>query len=432
MLNKLVTTPLAELLAFLNQFDDFIWLDSADDKGPSLLACEASKQARFNANDAKESFLSFLDEISAQKSQNTPDTLKNFFAGGWVGYLCYEAYVFNKLIPFKPSHTKNHPVAQFQHHNYFFIIHPDKSIHFYHHENDHKALAFWKKWTDFKNSRKQTSFSKNPSHLDCKIQQETYQQSFEQVRKSLEQGDYFELNLTMAFELQSDWSDFETYTRLRTQARAPMMFFGRFDSLSLLSGSPERFFKISNNTIKTYPIKGTRARDFQNDQVAIKELQASEKDRAELLMVTDLLRNDLGRICEFGSVKTSALFDVISFPQYHHLVSCVEGQLKSKTKLSEIFEALFPGGSITGAPKIEVMKHIDRLENRARGIYTGMIGYVSQNGVIDFNIPIRTLVFEDDKKEFCTGSGLVIDSDLEAEWQECQLKALALKQAIED
>jgi para-aminobenzoate synthetase component 1 len=201
----------------------------------------------------------------------------------------------------------------------------------------------------------------------------------------------------------------------------------------VLSSSPERFLQLRDGGIETKPIKGTRPRGGcpESDSVLAMELSESTKDRAENLMIVDLLRNDIGRVCQPGSVQVPKLFDVESYATVHHLVSTVTGHLAAGQDAPALLRACFPGGSITGAPKIRAMEIIEELEPHRRGVYCGAIGYLGYDGGMDTNIAIRTLVHSDGVIRFWAGGGIVHDSDVEAEYRETFDKAEALLRLLE-
>jgi anthranilate/para-aminobenzoate synthase component I len=202
-------------------------------------------------------------------------------------------------------------------------------------------------------------------------------------------------------------------------------FYLNVGDMQILSFSPERFFKSANYTIESFPMKGTRPRsdDIIQDESLAEELYHSEKDRAEHLMIVDLIRNDIGKVSKYGSVEVDNLYGIESFETVHQMVSWVHGKLKIGIRESDIVQALFPGGSITGAPKERSMKIIDSLENYQRGVYTGALGAVFANGNMDFNIAIRTMTIKGDKATYPVGGGIVWDSDPLEEWQEAQQKS---------
>jgi aminodeoxychorismate synthase component I len=246
-------------------------------------------------------------------------------------------------------------------------------------------------------------------------------------------GDVYQVNLSLGFEAEvCGGSLFPLYQVLREASPAPMAAWLSLDGREVLSSSPETFLKFSGRAVETRPIKGTRPRfaDADEDTRSAYELQTSAKEIAELVMITDLLRNDLGRVCEFGSVEVADLLRLESLAQVHHLVSTVKGVLRPETDAIEALAACFPGGSITGAPKIRAMEIIRELEGRPRGLYCGAIGWFGNNGESSFNIAIRTLVREEKRLVYQTGAGIVADSDPEHEYEETLHKAAGIRVAV--
>nr|WP_246430923.1 anthranilate synthase component I family protein [Prosthecobacter dejongeii] len=252
-----------------------------------------------------------------------------------------------------------------------------------------------------------------------------------QVRRAQEYiiaGDIYQVNISQPW--RAEWPVgtpfFPFYERLRRVSPAPHAACMNLGETTLLSASPELFLKLSGRTIATHPIKGTRPRfptDPARDDASARELLASDKERAELLMITDLERNDLGQVCEFGSVKVPDLWRVESFAQVYHLVSTVTGTLRSGISHAAAFRACFPGGSITGAPKKRASEIIAELEPYPRGPYTGAVGYFGFDGESQWNIVIRTAVQKGGEITFHAGSGIVADSIPEKEWEETLHKA---------
>ena len=247
-----------------------------------------------------------------------------------------------------------------------------------------------------------------------------YADKFNRIHSYLLSGDCYQINLTQRFSAHYHGNEWQAYLKLRHQNKAPFSAFLRLPEHCILSISPERFIQLTNDKIQTKPIKGTLPRhsDTTLDQKAAIQLQNSEKDRAENLMITDLLRNDLGRVAKAGTVKVPSLFEIESFPAVHHLVSTVTAVLRDELTATDLLNATFPGGSITGAPKIRAMEIIEELEPSRRSIYCGSIGYISQDGKMDTSITIRTLITEQ-KRIYCwAGGGIVADSNIDAEYQE--------------
>tara|TARA_R110002124_G_scaffold281584_2_gene456056 strand:- start:8796 stop:10262 length:1467 start_codon:yes stop_codon:yes gene_type:complete len=250
--------------------------------------------------------------------------------------------------------------------------------------------------------------------------QAQYREKFQQVHDYLLSGDCYQINLAQRFSAQYSGCEYQAYCALRAENKAPFSAFLRFDDSAILSISPERFLQKVGNKIQSKPIKGTRPRsqDPVTDQANANELRQASKDRAENLMIVDLLRNDISRVCVPGSVTVPALFAIESFPAVHHLVSTVEGEIAAQYDGSDLLRAAFPGGSITGAPKIRAMDIIEELEPNQRSVYCGSIGYLSACGNMDTSITIRTLVCHKEKIHCWAGGGLVADSNVDSEYQE--------------
>jgi para-aminobenzoate synthetase component 1 len=269
-----------------------------------------------------------------------------------------------------------------------------------------------------------------------------YIAAIETIKEYIRGGDTYQTNLTQQFTapLPDDLLAAGIFRRLRRDHPAPFSAFFRRENSTVVSASPERFFRVDDNRIiSASPIKGTRPRGETpgRDADLRRELLSSEKDRAENTMIVDLLRNDLGRVCEYGSVRVEKLCDIEEHPTLFHLVSTISGQLREDVQPSDIIRATFPCGSITGAPKISTMRIIDEIENASRGLSMGAIGYsipkYGFDGIepgIDTSVAIRTMVIKDQTAIFNAGGGVVIDSDPEAEYDESFLKARALLNAL--
>ncbi len=267
-----------------------------------------------------------------------------------------------------------------------------------------------------------------------------YLEIIEKIKDFIRCGDTYQTNFTQQLRatLSEDLSPQEIFWNLRRDHPAPFASFLKRGEDFVISASPERFFKVQDGRILTSPIKGTRPRgkNAEEDRELKNELLNSSKDRAENTMIVDLLRNDIGRICKFGSVNVEKLCDLEKHPTFFHLVSTVAGELREQTSFSEIIRAVFPCGSITGAPKIRTMQIIDELETANRGLSMGAIGYSIPNSKfhipnsIDLSVAIRTMVVKNSEAIFNVGGGIVIDSIPESEYDESLTKAEALLNAI--
>ncbi len=254
----------------------------------------------------------------------------------------------------------------------------------------------------------------------------------EKARQYIIDGDIFEVNLSQRFETELDITPYELYQRLRRINPAPFASYLDFDEVKVVGTSPERFLRVCGDRVETRPIKGTRPRGKtpEEDQKLASELVKSVKDRAENMMIVDLERNDLGRVCCFGTVRVTELAILEVYPTVFHLTSTVVGRLRDGKNSIDLLKATFPGGSITGAPKVRAMEIIDELEPTRRSIYTGCIGYLGFNGDMDLNIVIRTLMVKGGRAYFQVGGAVVYDSDPESEYQETLDKAKALIKAL--
>ncbi len=274
-------------------------------------------------------------------------------------------------------------------------------------------------YTDVTTEPERINFSLT-SQWQANMSKAQYQDKFNQVQDYLLSGDCYQINLAQRFAASYQGDELSAYLKLRAENKAPFSAFIKTNNNVVLSISPERFLRLSDGKVQTKPIKGTRPRhnNQAQDVELAQALKHSTKDRAENLMIVDLLRNDLSRVCEAGSVVVPHLFDVESFPAVHHLVSTVEGKLSDDKTATDLLRAAFPGGSITGAPKIRAMEIIEELEPHRRSVYCGSIAYLSACGNMDSSITIRTLICEQGQIYCWAGGGLVADSTVESEYKE--------------
>ncbi len=269
--------------------------------------------------------------------------------------------------------------------------------------------------------------------LKSNFTREEYIEAVNKVREYIAAGDVFQVNLSQRFEADLQTSPFELYKRLRTVNPAPFAGYLNFPDVTIVSASPERFLKVKSDLVETRPMKGTRPRgkDSVEDERLAHELVHSAKDRAENVMIVDLERNDLGRVCCYGTVKVTELAILETFPTVFHLTSTVTGRLRRGKSNIDLLKATFPGGSITGAPKVRAMEIVDELEPTRRSVYTGSIGYIGFNEDMDVNIVIRTFLIKEGKAYFQVSGGIIYDSDPEAEYIETLDKARALIRALQ-
>jgi para-aminobenzoate synthetase component 1 len=261
-----------------------------------------------------------------------------------------------------------------------------------------------------------------------------YRKKLQKVDDYLHSGDCYQINFAQRFEAPYQGSEWQAYQLLRNVNKAPFSSFIRLENSCILSVSPERFLQVKSGMVETKPIKGTRkrAKNSEDDKKLSEELLNSEKDRAENLMIVDLLRNDLSKHCEPHSVIVPALFKLESYPAVHHMVSTILGKLKTTSSPIQLLKGAFPGGSITGAPKYRAMQIIQELEPDKRSIYCGSIGYIGIRDDMDTNICIRTVLAENNRLYCWAGGGIVLDSDIDSEYQESLDKVAKILPVLEE
>lgn len=340
------------------------------------------------------------------------------FTGGAAGYFAYDAGRLIEQIPNQAKADIDLPDIALGFYEHALIIdHQDKRCFAL---APHSELAqqsrFW---------RPHELHTDSPFRLlgnwQSNMTKKGYVHRIARIHEHLRAGDCYQINLAQRFSAPYEGSEWQAYQRLRAANEAPFSAFMRLAEGAVLSLSPERFLQSdSSGNVETKPIKGTRPRhlDAEADLAAREDLLNAAKDQAENLMIVDLLRNDLSRVCEPGSVKVPALFAIESFAAVHHLVSTVHGRLPQPLDSVKLLRAAFPGGSITGAPKVSAMHIIESLEPHRRSVYCGSIGYINRDGSCDTNIAIRTLVAVNGQLHCWAGGGIVSDSDAHAEFQE--------------
>ena len=370
------------------------------------------------------------------------------FLGGAVGYLSYDSGLYlEKKVKIIPKPAADIPDCFFAFYNTVIIIdHFKRRLHICavgfpeKKSNLVKALcqANLKRITNLLaqvESGKNFNFApanKYNTHLKSNFSKTQYLKAVEEAKKYIKAGDIYQVNLTQQLSGQSALTAFETYRRLR--ALSPSFFGAYLDGgdFQIISSSPERFLKLENNIASTRPMKGTRARakNKRQDRRLRQELLQSAKDKAELMMIVDLERNDLGRVCSYDSIKVEKMRELEKYNTVFQTTANIRGHLYPGKDRVDLLRACFPGGSITGCPKIRSMEIIEELEPSRRSIYTGILGYLSFCGKMDFNILIRTILKQGSRIKFGVGGGIVADSDPKKEYEETLVKAKAMMQAI--
>jgi anthranilate/para-aminobenzoate synthase component I len=373
------------------------------------------------------------------------------FWGGWVGFIGYEAGAWFESLPIRESPENNFPDLSFMEIDRFylydhltnelkFIVSPKTLGGNY----DHLCEEIKSTWNDLfrvleeigEKSDSERFFPRfNPlssNGLKSNLSQTEYTERVEKAKTYIREGDIYQANLAQKFETPFEGNSFGLYENLSQVNPSPFSGYLNFEKFSLVSSSPERLVKVHEHCIETRPIAGTRPRGkkLEDDQALSVELLLNPKERAEHLMLVDLERNDLGRICQTGSVCVTDFMFLEKYSHVSHIVSNIAGNLKPGTCVADILKSVFPGGTITGCPKIRCMEIISELEPAMRGPYSGSFGYIGFGPYMDLNIIIRSIVICNKTASFHVGAGIVADSNPQKEYQETLDKAAAMIQAL--
>jgi len=430
----------ADYFAAIRHAPGAVLLDSgrptADRGRYDLLSAWPEAELTLQPDESGRDFLQRLrNSLKQLGNAALPDAYELPFAGGLIGYLSYD---FGRQLEQLPAHALDD-------------LHlPDARLGLYAWAliTDHQAgtsqLVFHPSLEPAQRDRLIQLFSqpapqlngpfslKQPMQPDISASQ--YQQALSKIHDYIQAGDCYQVNYTQRFSAQCEGDAWTAYCALRQACPTPFSgFMSLADDSAILSLSPERFVRVSHHQVETRPIKGTRPRgkNSAEDAANAAELLASAKDRAENLMIVDLLRNDLGRTCRTGSVRVPQLFTLESYPNVHHLVSSVVGELADGKDALDLIGDSFPGGSITGAPKIRAMQIIDELEPTRRSLYCGSLLYLDVRGEMDSSIAIRSLLVKDGRVSCWGGGGIVADSDWQDEYQESITKVKVLLDTLQ-
>ncbi len=403
---------------------------------------------RAGQNDPFTKLQKALDKYKLEEDHETA-LPKGIFRGGWVGYFSYELGRYIEKLPETTIDDLQMPLIRLCFYDRFIT-------------HDHLEDTFWlialqlpddaekpeEKLAALENllteSEKLNIPSPPPADIEnidfsqirCNMYKDYYLRMFEKIKRYIYDGDVYQINFSQRFECNYDAGPIALFHWQNYYNPSPYAAYIDTGNFQIVSASPEMFITIADGFISTKPIKGTRPRVSEaghGKQINAKnfdELIRSEKEQAELNMIVDLERNDVARICEPGTRKVTQPRTIESYPTVFHAVATVAGQLRKETTFCDILKAMFPGGSITGAPKIRSMEIIDETEPTARGVYTGSIGYIGLDGRVCLNIAIRTIIIKNKTAFAQTGGGIVADSDPQAEWQETITKARALLAGI--
>lgn len=380
-----------------------------------------------------QNFFAAMSSWWQQESINEQNTSELPFVGGWYVYLSYEIAAEVEPGLNLPADTSGLPVALATRFHTAIIIDHETELAYVVSETgiDHQSrlqaiLQDSELTQPVKMPQVNASFNEEPA--------ETHLKNLEKIHKYIVDGDIFQANLSRLWQVQltDEISDSELYLLLKLNNPSPFSCVSTLPGGSIVSSSPERLVSMKGTRIDTRPIAGTRPRatDEDADQLLSDELIAHPKERAEHIMLLDLERNDLGRVCEPGSIKVDELMTIESYQHVHHIVSNVTGKRRADITPIDVIKAVFPGGTITGCPKVRCMEILSELEQTGRGAYTGSVGYINRNGDMDMNILIRTLVQTGQKVSFRAGGGIVVDSQPEHELAETRAKAKGMINAL--
>lgn len=434
--------------------DAFAWFRRLEDQHlPFLLESHGAAQQRYDIIGANPSstieviqgevrvdqVLTTLDAFDAvEQTVNTmaPDSacpLDLPFQGGAVGFFGYELTHRAQKLPGRSGSERDLADMLVGIYDIFIVI--DHELRQTHQVctpgATANAKALWAKL--LAPSRKLPGLDfQSTSDVQMDMSAPQYYQEFEKIKNYIDAGDCYQVNFAQRFSATYRGNPLGLYQALRQTQRAPFSACIRTPGADILSFSPERLVRVADRQILTQPIKGTRPRhpDPSEDQRLAEELQNSEKDRAENLMIVDLLRNDLGKTAVPGSIAVDSLFELVTFANVHHLVSSVSGELRPDVSAMDLLRACFPGGSVTGAPKYRAMQIIAELEPVKRQAYCGAIGYYSYHGNLDTNLPIRTIICTNNKLHYWGGGGIVADSEAAQEYEETLTKVNFISNAL--
>ena len=438
--------PAAELFCYLANAEDCVFLDSSlvNKLGrysiigmyPYLKLCKDDNG--FYINDQLETAVTFEDYLRSYLTEHVDQNKSGLpIVSGAVGYFSYE---YGRKMMKVSSHKED------------LVTIPDALLVFYDMyiiEDCHEKKTFLVangitedaekliesvevRLTEVLIEKEQVADRPFDIEVTPNFKKEEYKQAVDDMIRYIIEGDIYITNMTQQLEVKSNKKPLDVFYDLRENNPSPFGGYMDYGDFQIVCASPERFLKMKKEHVNTRPIKGTRKRGetLEEDLLMRNELKNSEKDKSELLMIVDLERNDLNRVCRPGSVKLTELFTVEEYATVFHLVSDIEGVLQENKTIMDLLEATFPGGSITGAPKYRAMEIIDELENNRRNLYTGSIGYLTLDGDCDFNIVIRTALHKDGMYYLGVGGGITAESDLEFEYEETLQKAKAVLEAM--
>ncbi|QUC65544.1 anthranilate synthase component I family protein [Nitrosopumilus sp. K4] len=363
-----------------------------------------------------------FDELKKLLGKSTDQSYR--YLGGAVGVVNYDAIRTVEDIP--DSHNAPQPLMEFGIYDDGILydnLHK-KLFYFYHDENRFDKLKMSKdEFGEF-----------HSSEVTANMNKEQFSEIVNKAKKYIHDGDIFQVVLSRKFSFDINGDNLALYKTLRQLNPSPYMYHLKQDNKTIIGASPEMLVRITNDRVETFPIAGTRkiTGDEEKNKQLAEELLHDEKELAEHTMLVDLGRNDIGRVCKYGTVHPESLMQIKRFSHVQHIVTHVVGQLAPENDMFDAFKAVFPAGTVSGAPKVRAMEIIDELEPESRGPYAGAVGYFSYNGCCDFAIAIRSIFIKDNKGFVQSGAGIVSDSVAENEFKETEHKAGAMLQALKE
>jgi anthranilate synthase component 1 len=375
----------------------------------------------------KEKVIDPLSVIS-KTLRDRPGFLEQRFVGGAVGYIGYDAVRCWEQVPKIAVDDQQFPDVQVGIFDDGIIYDHINRQAFYYYLNENRLEEI--------NKQLQETENKEPlihKQLKVNISKERFEKAVEKAKEYIKAGDVFQVVLSKRYDFQIKGNMIGFYRNLRKINPSPYMYFLKSGEHQMIGSSPEMLVRVENRKVETFPIAGTRPhiKDPKENKRLTDELLADPKERAEHVMLVDLGRNDIGKVSKFGSIHLPEFMKVHQYSHVQHIVSRVVGDLKDECDAYDALRAVFPAGTVSGAPKVRAMEIIEELEPTTRGPYAGAVGYFSYNGNADFAITIRTLVTNGENAHIQVGAGIVADSDPEKEWYETEQKALALIRALE-
>lgn len=424
--------------SFLGGFPSLVFSSKAD----KIILTEGKVRKTFTTNDPIQELKKILSQYKFVRVDGLPR-----FSGGLVGFFGYDMVRFMEDLPDKNPDDLKVPDSVFMLTDMLLIFdHVDHKIKVVSNVHvkanplksyDEAITKIEKIINELKSvpSKKIATVNKRAAGLRLKsnFTEEGFEKIVKKAKEYIKKGDIIQVVLSQRFEARIESSPFQIYRALRSINPSPYMYYLKLNDFSLVGSSPEIMVRCEDGVVELRPIAGTRPRGAseEEDSSLLKELLADPKERAEHIMLVDLGRNDIGRVCSYKSVKVSELMTIEKYSHVMHIVSDVSGRLKDNKDVFDVIRATFPAGTVSGAPKVRAMEIIDELENVRRGTYAGSVGYFSFSGNLDSCITIRTILIKDNVAYIQAGAGIVADSDPKREYQETVNKAKALVRAIE-